>query len=103
MTRSSMLPLMLITQIAFAGSASARGHAEPKNEIGVLAASDDWIAAERLGNVAELDARLAAEYCDVESSGRPHSKAELLAHTASRKDIWPGTPAEVAAAFHKKY
>lgn len=103
MLRTSFVPLALtIAMIASPASAASQG-AEPRNEAGVLAASDDWIAAERMGNVAELNQRLAADYCDVESNGRAHPKAELLAHTAGRKDIWPGTPAEVAAAFHKQH
>lgn len=56
-----------------------------------------------MGHVADVDARLVADYLDVESNGRPHTKAELIAHTANRKDIWPGTAAEVALAFHRKY
>ena len=87
-----------------AGSAEAKvHHHEPKTEAAVIAADDDWLAAERRGDVASLDARLADIYRDVESNGRAHPKSELLSATARRKDIWPGTAAEVAAAFRKKY
>ena len=103
MRRSILMITTSITLLVAGAPGLARVRPEPKTEAGVLSASDAWIAAERLGDVAGVNARLVDGYVDVESNGKPHTKAELINHTATRKDIWPGTPAQVALAFHQKY
>ncbi|MGH7690801.1 MAG: nuclear transport factor 2 family protein [Gemmatimonadaceae bacterium] len=74
---------------------------EPRTEAAVLAASDDWLAAEHRGDVAELDRRLMPEYRDISPNGRVHLRAELIAHAANLKD--PSTvPAKQLAAEVRK-
>lgn len=102
MLRFSLLWVALATPFLVSATHNT-SRLEPKTAAGVLAASDDWIAAERLGQVAKVNARLSDNYRDVESNGRAHPKADLLKHTATRKDIWPGTAADVVKAFHEKY
>ena len=72
---------------------------EPKTVAAVLAADDDWLAAERRGDVAALDARLADGYRDIEADGKAHSKAELLAYTARRPDKSTAPAGQVAREF----
>lgn len=75
--------------------------AEPRTETAVLAASDDWLAAERRGDVAALDRRLMPEYRDIEPDGQVHPRALLIAHAANLKS--PSTiPAKELAAEVRK-
>lgn len=76
-------------------------HCEPRTEAAVLAADDDWLAAERRGDVNALSARLADGYRDVEPDGKVNDKVQLLRWTAERKDKASGSVAEVAATFRK--
>lgn len=91
----------LITFVVAAGASQAAGAfpPEPRTDAGVLAADDDWLAAERRGDVAALNARLADGYEDVDPGGQVHPKSELLRWTAERKDKATGSVAEIAALF----
>jgi hypothetical protein len=104
---SAPLPSAAFAAVALALFAASAGPAaaadEPRTQAAVLAADDDWLAAERLGDAAALDARLADAYHDVSPTGSVHLKAHLLEHTRTRKDKMTGTPQEVAAIVRKKY
>jgi hypothetical protein len=77
--------------------------AEPKTEAAVLAASDDWLAAERRGDVAALDRRLMPEYQDITSSGQVHPRSALIAHAANLKDPSTMPAKQLAAEFRKAH
>jgi hypothetical protein len=100
--RSLLLATIAAPCLVAAAQESGR-RPESRDPAGVLAAADDWIAAERMRNVAALGRRLTNRYRDYDADGRSHSKTELLDHAATRKDIWPGTADDVARAFHAKY
>lgn len=51
-----ILPALALTLVSAHGGV---GTAEPHTEAAVLAADDDWLAAERRGDVQALAARLA--------------------------------------------
>jgi hypothetical protein len=74
---------------------------EPRTEAAVLAASDDWLAAERRGDVAALDRRLMPEYQDITSSGEVHPRFALIAHAANLKDPSTVPAKQLAAEFRK--
>ena len=76
---------------------------EPRTEAAVLAASDDWLAAERRGDVAALDRRLMPEYRDIEPNGRVHPRSALIAHTANLKDPSTVPAKQLAAEFRKAH
>ena len=83
---------------ATAGHAStSETIAEPHTEAGVLAADDDWLAAELRGDVSALSARLMPTYRDVTLNGKVYTREDLLAHAAKRPDK-VSTPAVQAAA-----
>lgn len=103
MMRSLFLKLASVATLIIASSAGAKTHAEPKTQAGVLAADDEWLAAERMGNVAMLNERLADGYRDVLPDGEVHTKAQLLGGTAKVKAPATGTVAEVAATFRKQH
>ena len=74
---------------------------EPKTEAAVLAASDDWLAAERRGDVAALDRRLMPQYRDIEPNGHVHPRSALIAHTANLKDPSTVPAKQLAAEFRR--
>jgi hypothetical protein len=76
---------------------------EPKTEAAVLAASDDWLAAERRGDVASLDRRLMPEYRDIESNGHVHPRSMLIAHATNLKDPSTVPAKQLAAEFRKAH
>jgi hypothetical protein len=76
---------------------------EPKTEAAVLAASDDWLAAERRGDVAALDRRLMLEYRDIEPNGHVHPRSALIAHTANLKDPSTVPAKQLAAEFRQAH
>jgi hypothetical protein len=101
---SHALSAAAVAVLVLALSAAAPALAdEARTEAAVLAADDDWLAAERLGDAAALDARLADAYHDVSPNGALHLKADLLNRTRTRKDVMSGTPQEVAAIVRKQY
>jgi hypothetical protein len=77
--------------------------AEPKTEAAVLAASDDWLAAERRGDVAALDRRLMPNYQDIEHNGHVHPRSMLIAHAANLKDPSTVPAKQLAAEFRKAH
>jgi hypothetical protein len=76
---------------------------EPRTEAAVLAASDDWLAADRRGDVAALDRRLMPEYQDITSSGQVHPRSALIAHAANLKDPSTVPAKQLAAEFRKAH
>lgn len=76
---------------------------EPKTEAAVLAASDDWLAAERRGDVAALGRRLLPEYQDIASNGHVHPRSMLIAHAANLKDPSTVPAKQLAAEFRKAH
>lgn len=104
MRHSALLLSSALLALAFAaatgGSACA---AEPKTEAAVLAADDDWLAAERRGDVGALDRRLADDYREITPEGKVIPKAALIDATARRKDKSTEPPAQVAAAFRAQH
>jgi hypothetical protein len=54
---------------------------EPRTEAAVLAADDDWLAAELRGDVKALDARLMPTYRDV----TPEGQSKLACSSICRK------------------
>jgi len=102
MTRFTVLPAVIAGPFLIAAGAGPMTHPEPKTKAAVLAADDEWLGAERIGDVGTLNARLADQYQDITPTGEVHSKAQLLAATAARTNRATGTIAEVAAAFRKQ-
>ena len=95
--------LSTLALCVFMTEARAADRVEPKTEGAVLAADDDWLAAERRGDVATLDARLAPGYRDVAPDGKVHLKADMLKAVA-RLQVKATDPAEkVAADFRAKH
>lgn len=103
MARSRFLSLAIGGPLLLAASTAAIARAEPKTAASVIAADDEWLASERLGDVARLNARLADEYRDVLPDGKVHLKSQLLKAVANHKDRATGTVAEVAAAVRKQH
>ena len=101
MTTTRLLALIAVCAPLSIAHAAARR--EQKTEAAVLAADDDWLTAERLGNVSALDARLADEYREVDPDGKVYPKSVLLASTARRPARATGSPASVAAEFRKQH
>jgi hypothetical protein len=82
----------------------ARGlQAEPRTEAAVLEASDDWLAAERRGDVAALDRRLMPDYRDIEANGRVHPRSALIAHATNLKEPSTVPAKQLAAEFRKAH
>jgi len=101
--RSSLFALMAVMAIsAFPGHAAARG-AEARNEAAVLTASDDWLAAERRGDVPALEQRLMPEYRDILPDGTVHPRSALINHAAMLKDPSTLPAKQLAAEFRKAH
>jgi len=100
-------PLLVAPFLAILGAAGATAiraeamPAEPRTEAAVLAASDDWLAAERRGDVASLERRLMPQYQDIEPNGRVHPRSALIAHAANLKDPSTVPAKQLAAEFRK--
>jgi Domain of unknown function (DUF4440) len=101
---------LFLPLIAIVFSAGAAHHAyatdpavEPHTEAAVLAADDDWLAAELRGDVSALDARLMPTYRDVTPEGNVHIKAQLLAGTAKRSNKVTTSPKQAAADFRAQH
>ena len=96
----------LLGAVALSSLATGVGAAdrvEPKTEAAVLAADDDWLAAERRGDVAALDRRLDDSYRDVKSDGKVHLKADMLRAVANLKVKATDPAAKVAADFRAQH
>jgi hypothetical protein len=76
---------------------------EPKTDAAVLAASDDWLAAERRGDVAALEQRLMPEYQDILPNGHVHPRSALIAHAANLKDPSTVPAKQLAAEFRNAH
>jgi len=103
MRLSSALPALVIISTC-ATTVQAHGtHAEPRTEAAVLAASDDWLAAERRGDVAALDRRLMPQYQDIEPNGHVHPRSALINHATNMKDPSTVPAKQLAAEFRKAH
>jgi hypothetical protein len=76
---------------------------EPHTEAAVLAADDDWLAAELRGDLSALDARLMPSYRDVTPEGKVHTKQDLRAGVAKHPGKVMTTPLQVAADFRAQH
>ena len=76
---------------------------EPHTEAAVLAADDDWLAAELRGDLKALDARLMPTYRDVTPEGKIHTKQDLLAGAAKHHDKVTAPPLQAAADFRAQH
>jgi hypothetical protein len=97
-----------IVLATFAAAATGRAFgsdttSEPRTEAGVLAADDDWLAAELRGDPVALSARLMPTYRDVTLSGKTFTREDLLSHAAKRPDKVTTPPVQAAAEFRAKY
>ncbi len=103
--RLSFYPTILAVLTALSATAvqAKDFQVEPKTEAAVLAASDDWLAAERRGDVAALDRRLMPEYQDIEPNGHVHPRSALIAHAANLKDPSTVPAKQLAAEFRKAH
>lgn len=95
--------LVALTALSAPVVQAQKSHVEPKTEAAVLAASDDWLAAERRGDVATLDMRLMPEYRDIEPNGQVHPRSALIAHAANLKDPSTVPAKRLAAEFRKAH
>jgi hypothetical protein len=76
---------------------------EPHSEAAVLAADDDWLAAELRGDLKSLDARLMPTYRDVTEEGKVHTKQNLLAGAAKHPNKVTTPPLQAAADFRAQH
>jgi hypothetical protein len=76
---------------------------EPRTEAAVLAADDDWLAAELRGDLKALDARLMPTYRDVTPEGKIHTKQDLLAGVLKHPDKVTTPPLQAAADFRAQH
>jgi hypothetical protein len=76
---------------------------EPHTEAAVLAADDDWLAAELRGDLNALSARLMPTYRDVTLNGKVYTRQDLLAHAAKRLDKVSTPPVQAAAEFRAQH
>jgi len=98
-----VLALFMTVAVSTMAVAYRRDAAEPKTEAAVLAASDDWLAAEQRGDVAALDRRLMPEYRDIEPNGHVHPRSALIAHAANLKNPSSVPAMQLAADFRKAH
>lgn len=77
--------------------------AEPHTAAAVLAADDDWLAAELRGDVSALDARLMPSYRDVTPEGKVHTKSDLLGGVAKHPNKVTTSPQQAAADFRAQH
>jgi hypothetical protein len=76
---------------------------ELQTEAAVLAADDDWLAAELRGDLIALKARLMPTYRDVTSEGKVHTKQDLLARVAKHANKVATPPLHAAADFRAQH
>lgn len=95
--------LAVLTTLSATATRANDLQVEPKTEAAVLAASDDWLAAERRGDVAALDRRLMPEYRDVLPDGHVHPRSALIAHAANLKDPSTVPAKQLAAEFRRAH
>ena len=76
---------------------------EPHTEAAVLAADDDWLAAELRGDLAALDARLMPTYRDITEEGKVHTKQNLLAGAAKHPNKVTTPALQAAADFRAQH
>lgn len=76
---------------------------EPRTEAAVLGASDDWLAAERRGDVKTLERRLMPEYRDILPDGTVHPRSALISHAAKLQDPSILPAVQVAAEFRRAH
>jgi hypothetical protein len=76
---------------------------EPRTEAAVLAADDDWLAAELRGDLKALDARLMPTYRDVTPEGKVYTKQDLLAGVAKHPDKVTTAPLQTAADYRAQH
>jgi len=100
--RCSFYPSVLVV-LTLSATAIQAEEFEPKTEAAVLAASDDWLAAERRGDIAALDRRLMPEYQDIAPNGHAHPRLALIAHAANLKEPSKVPVKQLAAEFRKAH
>jgi hypothetical protein len=76
---------------------------EPRTEAAVLAADDDWLAAELRGDLKALDARLMPTYRDVTPEGKVYTKQDLLAGVTKHPDKVTTAPLQAAADYRAQH
>ena len=76
---------------------------EPHTAAAVLAADDDWLAAELRGDPKALDARLMPTYRDVSPEGRTRTKQDLLASAAKHPNKVTTAPLQAAADYRAQH
>jgi hypothetical protein len=76
---------------------------EPHTEAAVLAADDDWLAAELRGDPKALDARLMPTYRDVSPEGRTRTKQDLLASAAKHPNKVTTAPPQAGADYRAQH
>src|ERR1700723_1535284 len=95
--------ILTVLTLSAAATQAKDFQVEPRTEAAVLEASDDWLAAERRGDVAALDRRLMPQYQDIEPNGRVHPRAALIARAANLKDPSTVPAKQLAEAFRKAH
>lgn len=76
---------------------------EPHTEAAVLAADDDWLAAELRGDPKALDARLMPTYRDVSLEGRTRTMQDVLASAAKHPNKVTTAPLQAAADYRAQH
>jgi len=106
MTNRRLLPItgiLVIVAVAGNRTLASQNVVEPHTEAAVLAADDDWLAAELRGNLAALGSRLMPTYRDVTLNGKVYTREDLLAHAARRPDKVTTSPVQAAAEFRAQH
>jgi len=101
--RSSLFVLSFAVAVSAFAVHAAGQRAEARNEAAVLTASDDWLAAERRGDVSTLEQRLMPEYRDILPDGTVHPRSALINHAATLKDPSTLPARQLAAEFRKAH
>jgi hypothetical protein len=76
---------------------------EPRTEAAVLAADDDWLAAEPRGDLNTFDARLMSTYRDVTGEGKVYTKQNLPTGAAKHPNKVTTPPPQAAADFRAQH
>lgn len=93
-----------ISAAMYASLVQAAGFtAEPRTEAAVLRASDEWLAAERRGDVTTLEQRLMPEYRDILPDGTVHPRSALISHAATLQDPSTLPAAQLATEFRRAH
>jgi hypothetical protein len=101
-----LVPYLIV--IVFGAVAAYRACAlnavsEPHTEAAVLAADDDWLAAELRGDLSALDARLMPTYRDVTPEGKVYTRQDMLVRVAKRPNKVTTPPLQAAADFRAQH